>query len=158
MREKTDLKNFLFEDIMKRPASRFVVAFGLVTFFGVIRVPFASARPDCGQGIREAQAPSAWPLPSAHEWYWHRPDESLSTAQIDAAMAVVKSGMFMNVTNNWQGPLTGVSVSRKGIRFRYKAANGPSEAFMAMRLLSSLRMYYASGPSRRARNGSWSSP
>jgi hypothetical protein len=97
-----------------------------------------------GQEIKESQAASVWPLPSPFEWYWHRPDESLSLPQIRASLAGIRSGLFMSVTNNWKGPLSAVSVSLKRIEFEYRGESGPSKTFFPLHLLESMRLYYAS--------------
>jgi hypothetical protein len=101
------------------------------------------AFPAFGQEIRETREESAWPPPSAFEWYWHRPDDGLSQPQINAALAGIKSGLFLSVTNNWKGPLTGVVVNKNRVQFNWLQGTRSSESFFPVRLLASMRMYYA---------------
>ncbi len=108
------------------------------------RTTGSAVRPVLVQEIRESHAASVWPLPSAFEWYWHKPDESLSQSRIDSSLAGIKAGRFLSVMNKWAGPLTGVSVNRKRIKFEYQAGAGRREVNIALDLLGSMRMYYAS--------------
>lgn len=104
--------------------------------------------PSLGQEIREVREESAWPPPSPNEWYWHRPNETLTQPQIDASLAGIKSGMFWSVTNDWKGPLRGVSASRKRIQFAWLDGATSKESYFPPKLLGSMRLYYATPQSQ----------
>lgn len=96
------------------------------------------------QESREDQAESVWPLASAHEWYWHRPNASLSAPQIEASLAGIASGWVLRPGANWKGALKGISVTRKGIRLKVLSNGQPAEALVPLKNVKSTRLYYAS--------------
>ncbi len=124
---------------MKRSPSCWAVMFAMALLSGTLL-----AAPPPGQGGRDVQADPVWPLVSPFEWYWHKPNENLSQAQIDSSMTALKSGMFTVVGTNFKGPMAGVSVSRKKIQFNYKLPAGPTFSSFPVKQLESMRLYYAS--------------
>ena len=127
---------------MKTNGTRVIAALAVLTVFGIF--PFTSAaNPPFDQEIKEAQGESVWPPPSAFEWYWHRPDDSLSQPRIDASLAVIKSGMFMMAANDSKGPLTGVAVSKRRIQFNWLRGGSPTQSYFPPKILGSMRLYYA---------------
>ncbi|MBP7706800.1 MAG: PDZ domain-containing protein [Candidatus Aminicenantes bacterium] len=96
-----------------------------------------------GQDIREVAQDPVWPMPSPNEWYWHRPDDRLTQAQVDAALSGVKSGFFWSVTNDWKGPLVKAAANKRAVEFSYTAGRELKLARVSPKLLASLRLYYA---------------
>ncbi len=96
------------------------------------------------QEIRESQVQSVWPLPGAHEWYWHQPDASLSMPRIETSMAGISSGLVLRPGADWKGFLKGISVTRKGIRFKGLSNGRTAETLVPLDIVKSTRLYYAS--------------
>jgi hypothetical protein len=103
-----------------------------------------TAPTQAGGDIKETQGQSVWPLPSAYEWYWHQSNENLSASQIETSMSAIKTGVFMNTPNNQSGPISSVSVSSKKIQFNYTMGVSLIETYFPIKLLRSMRLYYAS--------------
>lgn len=127
---------------MKRATAWLAAAFAASALLGT--VPGAEGREAAGQEIKETQAASVWPAPSAFEWYWHVPVKDLSQDRIDSSLAGIKSGFFMSVTNDWKGPLSAVRVTPKRVQFDYQVVGGAKRSYFPVNLLESLRLYYAS--------------